>query len=266
MMNDSLNSSPHAPSPTGSARYTSGATRKAGSSGPAARKARTRSTTTAPMPLPSRPCSTSPARATPPRSPRSCAPGSTGQSPWCGWRATRPCCGGGRTTRSPASTPFPTTPRSKSASRSRFPLGGGCTSSGRRCGRVSWSRAARSCWTPRRPGWSGSPVRRRGSPSSPRSGPTGGPRGTSRRVRTRCGTTRPAAAPCPSGSTWPTSAAKARRTAWAKTRSAPSSVRRSSPRSTPTGTAPGHWTGNATTASSPTSSTPTATYPTSHPA
>lgn len=51
----------------------------------------------------------SPARATPPPSPRSCASASTSRSPSCGWRATRPCCGGGRRTRSPASTPCPMT-------------------------------------------------------------------------------------------------------------------------------------------------------------
>ncbi len=44
-----------------------------------------------------------------------------------------------------------------------------------------------------------------------------------------------------------------------KTRVGPPYARRSSPRSTRTGTAPGRWTGNAITASSPTSPTPNPT-------
>ncbi len=159
-----------------------------------------------------------------------------------------------------------TTPRRQWASPRTSRWAGGCTSSARHCGRVSWSRAARSCSTCRRPEWCGSPARKPGRASSPRCAPTTGPRGTSPRVRTRSGTIRPATGLCRSGSTWPTSGAKARRTAWARTRSGRSSVRRSSPRSTPTGTVRGPWTGNATSASSPTSSTPTATCPTSHPA
>lgn len=58
-------------------------------------------------------------RATPRPSRPSSAPGSTGRSPWSGWRVTKPSSGGGRRTRSPASTPFPTTSRSKSKSASR---------------------------------------------------------------------------------------------------------------------------------------------------
>ncbi|CAL9673316.1 hypothetical protein SUDANB178_07627 [Streptomyces sp. enrichment culture] len=167
----------------------------------------------------------------------SCAPGSTGPSPWSGSRAIKPCCAGVGRTRSPVSMPFRMTSRSRWGRRSRFRLGGGCISSERRCGPGNWRSGARRCWTRRRPGWCGSRARRRGRTSSPRSGPTGGPPGTSHRGRTPCGTTRPAAAPCRSGSTWPTSAARA---VSGRTRSGRSNALHSSPRSTGTGTAPGH--------------------------
>ncbi|CAM5542437.1 helicase [Streptomyces badius] len=126
---------PLARSRAGSARSTSGGTKTARSSGPAAKvTARTRSTTTTPRPPPKPRSSTSPPRATPPRSRPSCAPGCTGRSRWCGWRATRPCCGGGRRTRSPGSTPFRTTSRSRWGSRRTSRLAAGCISSARRCG------------------------------------------------------------------------------------------------------------------------------------
>lgn len=147
-----------------------------------------------------------------------------------------------------------------------FPSGDGSTSSAKPCERASWRTGARSCSTPRRPGCYGNRARKPGRPSSPRSGPTGGPPDTSRRVRTRYGAKAKPKAWYPSDSTWPTSAGKAPRTAWAKTRNGPLYARASWRRSTRTGTARGHSTGNATTASSPNSSTPTATCPTSHPA
>lgn len=46
-------------------------------------------------------------------------PGSTGANGWCACRATRSCCDGGRRTRSPASTPCPTTSRREERSAER---------------------------------------------------------------------------------------------------------------------------------------------------
>lgn len=73
------------------------------------------------------------------------------------------------------------------------------------------------------------------------------------------GTIRPAAALCLSGSTWPTSGA---RMVSGRTRGGPPYARRSSPRSTRSGTVPAPWTDSATAACSPTWSTPTGYCPT----
>ncbi len=56
-------------------------------------------------------------------------------SPWSGCRAIRPCSAGGRRTRSPASTPSPTTSRSKSERPRRSCSDDGSTNSGKRYGR-----------------------------------------------------------------------------------------------------------------------------------
>ncbi len=124
-----------------------------------------------------------------------------------------------------------------------FPSGGGSTSSAKPCGRVSWRSGARRCWTHRRPGWSGSPARKPGRTSSPRSARSDGRPGTSHRDRTRCGAR--ARRWCPSGSIWRICAGRA---AWARTRSGPRSAQQLAVID-PDWDCPWPLTGNATTAS-----------------
>lgn len=192
--------------------------------------------------------------ATPPTSPPSHAAASSVPSPSSGSRATRPWSGGVPRTGSPACTPCPMTSRPRSARRRAIPWAGGSTSNAARTAQANSTPTAKNSSTT--PEWCGSPATKRGRTNSPRSAPIGARTGTSHPGKTRCGAR--ARRWCPSGSTWPISGAKARRTAWAKTRNGPQSARRSWRRSTRTGTAPGRSTGSGTTASWPTSSTPTA--------
>lgn len=142
-----------------------------------------------------------------------------------------------------------------------FPWDAGSTSNGAPTAPVNSTTTARNSST--RLEWCGNPARKPGRPNSLSCAPTGGRTATSPPDATPSGAT-PTENWCRSGSTWPTSAAP---TASAKTPNARRPVPRSSLRSTPTGTAPGRSTGNATTpcsaASPPTN--PTVSCPTSPP-
>uniref|UniRef100_UPI003F80D565 helicase associated domain-containing protein n=1 Tax=Streptomyces calvus TaxID=67282 RepID=UPI003F80D565 len=235
-MSDSSSSSPPGRSPAASARSTSGAAKRGGSSGPAAKvTARTRSRT-ARRPPPKRPCSTSPARATPRPSPRSCAPGSTGRSPWCwpeGYQALLRWRGENEITGLYA---VPYDVEAEAGVTQDFPLGRWVHQQRKalRAGELGERRKtlldapeAGMVWEPGEEAWEAKLAvlrcyRRATGHLAP--------------VKTPCGARARPRAWCPSVSTWPTSAGRA---ASARTRNGRRSVRSIWPRSTRTGTAPG---------------------------